>query len=294
MKPYVLIPAFLFLVSCSGESDHDASGIFESTTVTISAETSGRILSMDFAEGDTVAPGNVVAVIDTAMLSLRRGQLLNQQESAEASSPDIASQAASLRTRIAHQESETERLRRLVADGAATSQQLDEAEASTRSLRAELSALLSTLSKNRSTISRNVKALEFQRMQIEEEMRRSIVTTPAGGTVLTKYAEAGEYAAPGKALVEIADLGNVYLRAYFTSEHIADLRLGQKVTVIADFGGDKRVEYPGTISWISQESEFTPKSIQTSDTRSNLVYAVKVAVKNDGLIKLGQYGEVRL
>lgn len=294
MKPYALIPALLLLASCSGESDRAASGIFESTTVTISAETSGRILSMDFAEGDTVAPGSVVAVIDTAMLSLRRGQLLNQQESAEASSPDIASQAASLRTRIAHQESETERLRRLVADGAATSQQLDEAEASTRSLRAELTALLSTLGKNRSTISRNVKALEYQRMQIEEEMRRSIVTTPARGTVLTKYAEAGEYASPGKALVEIADLGNVYLRAYFTSENLADLRLGQNVTVIADFGGDRRVEYPGTISWISQESEFTPKSIQTSDTRSNLVYAVKIAVKNDGLIKLGQYGEVRL
>ena len=108
-----------------------------------------------------------------------------------------------------------------------------------------------------------------------------------------KYAETGEYATPGKPLLEVADLGSVYLRSYFTVSQLAEIRIGQKVTVIADFG-DRKYEYPGTITWIAQESEFTPKSIQTDDSRANLVYAVKVAVKNDGRLKLGQYGEVRL
>ena len=114
------------------------------------------------------------------------------------------------------------------------------------------------------------------------------------GTVLLKYAEPGEFATPGRPLFKMADLDNIYLRSYFTASQLADIKIGQDVTVIADFGGDNRFEYPGKITWIAQESEFTPKSIQTEDSRDNLVYAVKIAVKNDGRLKLGQYGEVRL
>lgn len=125
-------------------------------------------------------------------------------------------------------------------------------------------------------------------------MRKSHITAPITGVVLRKYAEQGEYATPGKPLFEIANLDAFYLRSYFTASQLAHVRLGQQVTVIADFGGDERYEYPGKITWIARESEFTPKSIQTKDSRANLVYAVKVAVKNDGRLKLGQYGEVRL
>lgn len=294
MKTPYLCAALLLLAACSQKNDYDATGIFEATTVTVSAETSGKIVSMPVEEGDSISRGAVIAVIDTTLLTLQRDQLRSQQEAAESTSPDIAAQAASLRTQITHQEGEVARLRRLIADGATTQKQLDDAEALLRSLRGQLDALLSTLGKNISSVSGNVKALNYQREQIVEQIEKSTVAAPIRGTILSKYAEQGEYTAPGKPLVKMADLSKIYLRAYFTASQLADIRLGQKVTVIADFGGDKLVEYPGTISWIADESEFTPKSIQTSDTRSNLVYAAKVTVRNDGRLKLGQYGEVRL
>ncbi len=294
MKTPYLCAALLLLAACSQKNDYDATGIFEATTVTVSAETPGKIVSMPVEEGDSISRGAVIAVIDTTLLTLQRDQLRSQQEAAESTSPDIAAQAASLRTQIAHQEGEVARFKRLIADGATTRKQLDDAEALLRSLRGQLDALLSTLGKNRSSVSGNAKALNYQREQIVEQIAKSTVAAPISGTILSKYAEQGEYTAPGKPLVKMADLSKIYLRAYFTASQLADIRLGQEVTVIADFGGDKLVEYPGTISWIADESEFTPKSIQTSDTRSNLVYAAKVTVKNDGRLKLGQYGEVRL
>lgn len=294
MKTPYLCAALLLLAACSQKNDYDATGIFEATTVTVSAETPGKIVSMPIEEGDSISRGAVIAVIDTTLLTLQRDQLRSQQEAAESASPDIAAQAASLRTQIAHQEGEVGRLKRLIADGATTQKQLDDAEALLRSLRGQLDALLSTLGKNKSSVSGNAKALNYQREQIVEQIVKSTVAAPISGTILSKYAEQGEYTSPGKPLVKMADLSKIYLRAYFTASQLADIRLGQEVTVIADFGGDKLVEYPGTISWIADESEFTPKSIQTSDTRSNLVYAAKVTVKNDGRLKLGQYGEVRL
>lgn len=284
----------LLLTACGNTPDYDATGIFEATTVTVSAETSGKILSADIAEGDTVRSGETIAVIDTTILVLQQKQLDSQRLSAESSSPDIAAQAASLRTQIAHQRNECDRLNRLIADGATTRKQVDDAQAHLTMLEGQLSALLSTLGKNRSSISDNAGAILYQARQIEEQIAKSTVTSPLTGTVLTKYAEPGEFATPGRPLCRIADLGNIYLRAYFTASQLADIRLGQEVTVIADFGGDEQYDYPGTITWIAQESEFTPKSIQTKDSRANLVYAVKIAVKNDGRLKLGQYGEVRL
>ncbi len=284
----------LLLTACGNTPDYDATGIFEANTVTVSAETSGKILSADIAEGDTVRSGETIAVIDTTILVLQQKQLDSQRLSAESSSPDIAAQAASLRTQIAHQRNECDRLNRLITDGATTRKQVDDAQAHLTMLEGQLSALLSTLGKNRSSISDNATAILYQARQIEEQIAKSTVTSPLTGTVLTKYAEPGEFATPGRPLCRIADLGNIYLRAYFTASQLADIRLGQEVTVIADFGGDEQYDYPGRITWIAQESEFTPKSIQTKDSRANLVYAVKIAVKNDGRLKLGQYGEVRL
>ncbi|MDE6803745.1 MAG: HlyD family secretion protein, partial [Muribaculaceae bacterium] len=144
------------------------------------------------------------------------------------------------------------------------------------------------------SISDTPAAIRYQSEHIGEQIARSTVSSPLTGTVLIKYAQRGEFATPGRPLYKIADLDNIYLRAYFTVSQLADLRIGQKVTVIADFGGEEQYKYPGTVTWIAQESEFTPKSIQTRDSRANLVYAVKIAVRNDGRLKLGQYGEVRL
>lgn len=282
------------LTACDKAPEYDATGIFEATTVIVSAETSGKILSLDINEGDSVRQGNRIAVIDTTLLVLQQKQLNSQRLSAESSSPDIAAQAAALRTQIAHQQHECERYERLLADGATTQKQYDDAQAMLNTLRGQLTALLSTLDKNRNSISDNAVAIQYQSEQIEEQISKSIINSPLSGTILTKYAEPGEFAVAGKPLVKIADLDNIYLRAYFTASQLAGIKIGQQVTVVADFGGDEQYEYPGTITWISDESEFTPKSIQTRDSRANLVYAVKIAVKNDGRLKLGQYGEVRL
>lgn len=291
---YSLAVTALILTACNTTPDYDATGIFEATTVTVSAETSGKILTIDVNEGDSVRQGELIAVVDTTILVLQQRQLDSQRQAAESSSPDIAAQAAALRTHIAHQQHECERFSRLLADGATTRKQYDDAQAQLATLRGQLTALLSTLNKNRTSISDNAVALQYQSEQIAEQIAKSIVTSPLTGTVLVKYAEPGEFVTPGRPLCKLADLNNIYLRSYFTASQLADIRIGQNVTVIADFGGDEQYEYPGTITWIAQESEFTPKSIQTKDSRANLVYAVKVAVRNDGRLKLGQYGEVRL
>lgn len=284
----------LLLIGCNSKPDYDATGIFEATTVTVSAETSGKILSMSVREGDSVSKGQNIGVIDTALLVLQLKQIESQRQSAESVSPDIAAQAAALRTQIAHQQHECERYSRLLADGATTQKQYDDVQAQLNVLRGQLSALLSTLGKNRTSISDNAVAIQYQSEQIEEQLAKSVIDAPISATVLIKYAEPGEFATPGRPLCKLADLNDIYLRSYFTASQLADIKIGQKVTVIADFGGDEQYEYPGTITWIAQESEFTPKSIQTRDSRANLVYAVKIAVKNDGRLKLGQYGEVRL
>lgn len=295
MKKIIYSAASLLLLSaCENTPDYDATGIFETTTVIVSAETPGKILSFALSEGDSVTAGQNIAEIDTALLVLQLRQISSQRQSAESASPDIAAQAAALRTQIAHQQHELDRQSRLLADGATTRKQYDDAKAQLQMLNGQLTALLSTLGKSRTSISENAVAIQYQSEQIAEQIAKSSISSPLTGTILVKYAEPGEYAVPGKPLCKIGDLENMYLRSYFTVNQLADIKIGQKVMVIADFGGDKQYEYPGTITWISEESEFTPKSIQTRDSRANLVYAVKIAVKNDGRLKLGQYGEVRL
>lgn len=292
-KIYLLAIGATLLTGCNSTPDYDATGIFEATTVTVSSETTGKIMWLDIEEGDSVRAGECVALIDTAVLALQQRQILSQQQSAESSSPDIAAQVSSLREQIAHQQHEVNRQERLLADGATTQKQYDDATAMLRTLQSQLHAQLSTLGKNRSSISDNAAALQYQSEQIAEQIAKSKIKSPLSGTVLVKYVEAGEFATPGRPLFKTANLDEIYLRAYFTANQLADIKIGQKVTVVADFGGEEQYE-SGTITWIAEESEFTPKSIQTRDSRANLVYAVKIAVKNDGRLKLGQYGEVRL
>lgn len=295
MKKIALFSACVIaLASCQEQEKYDATGLFEANTVTVSAEVSGKLESFSVEEGDSLIVGQQVGLVDTTLLALQRKQLRSQQLATEKSSPDMAAQAAALRSQIAHQQDECARVSRLLQDGAATRKQHDDAQARLRTLRGQLDGLLSTLDKSRGSIMESASALQYQGEQVEEQMRKSHITAPITGVVLRKYAEQGEYATPGKPLFEMANLNAVYLRSYFTASQLAHVRLGQQVTVIADFGGDERYEYPGKITWIARESEFTPKSIQTKDSRANLVYAVKVAVKNDGRLKLGQYGEVRL
>lgn len=280
--------------ACGRETDFDATGTFEATEITVSAEASGRILRFDAAEGDRLEAGRTVGEVDTVQLWLQRRQLERQRASVRSGRPDVEKQLAALREQIAKQQTERRRVASLLEDGAATAKQLDDIDAQLKILQGQLEAQLSTLENSASAIDENASSLDLQIAQIDDRLRKCRIASPVTGTVLAKYAEAGEVVAAGRPLMKVADLELLYLRAYFTSEQLADLRLGDEVVVTADFGGDARFDYPGRIVWIASESEFTPKTIQTRDSRANLVYAVKVAVRNDGRLKIGLYGEVRL
>lgn len=294
MKRILYIAATMLAVSCGSKTEYDAQGTFEATEVVVSSEATGRILDFDIEEGTAVTSGATVGTIDSLQLHLQRKQLAAQLSALLGSRPDIKAQVASLREQIAKQQTERTRVKNMLRDGAATQKQLDDIEAQNRVLESQLSATLSTLGKNTATINDNATALEAQIAALDDRIAKCRIVSPVGGTVLVKYAEAGEFAAVGKPLMKIADLDDIYLRAYFTSDQLGRIKLGDKVRVVADFGGDERYDYEGRIVWISSESEFTPKTIQTQDSRANLVYAVKIAVKNDGRLKIGLAGEVVL
>ena len=297
MKTSIITTALvagLTLMACGKTEEYDASGNFEATDVTVSAESAGKILTFGLEEGDTVAAGQLIALIDTTQLHLQKEQLLHQRSASDAARPDIALQLAASRRELEKQRLERKRIENLLADGAATAKQLDDINSAIKVLEDRIAAQQSTLAGNTASISESASSIQMQVSQIDSRIDDCSVLSPIKGTVLTKYCEAGEYAVPGKPLLRLADLDKIYLRAYFTSAQLADIKLGQKVTVTADFGGDKLFDYPGTVTWIAEESEFTPKNIQTKDSRSNLVYAVKIAVKHDGRLKIGGFGNVRL
>ena len=294
MKKVLYFSVALLALACSKEAEFDAQGTFEATEVVVSSEATGRILNFDIEEGMTIVANQAVGTIDSLQLHLQRKQLIAQQSALLTSRPDVKKQVASLREQIVKQKSELRRVDNMLSDGAATQKQKDDIEAQIKILEGQLEAKLSTLDKNTSTINDNSVALEAQIAALDDRISKCSILSPVGGTVLVKYAEAGELASVGKPLMKIADLGNIYLRAYFTSDQLANIKLGDEVKVVADFGGEERYDYTGRVAWISSESEFTPKTIQTKDSRANLVYAVKIAVENDGRLKIGLAGEVVL
>lgn len=294
MKKGIFLSAVFLLVACGGKQDFDATGTFEATEVTLSAETTGRLLTLASEEGMLVHEGEVLAVVDTAALHLQLQQLRTQQSALLKSRPDIGKQVASLRSQIVKQEREVARVENLVKDNAATRKQLDDAQTQLGVLRNQLDATLSQLGSSSEAIEQNAAAMEWQIKQVALQLERSTLKAPMDGMVLATWLHPGEMSVAGRPLLKVADLDHIYLRAYFTSDQLSKVNLGQKVTVTADFGGDERYDYEGTVTWIASESEFTPKNIQTRSSRANLVYAVKIAVVNDGRLKVGVYGEVKL
>jgi len=282
------------IMSCAGKGSWDATGTFEATEITVSSETAGKILYLNTEEGNTLTAGEVAGVIDTTQLYLQKLQLQKSSAALKSGRPDIQKQVSALREQIAKQEIEKRRVQNLLKDGAATTKQLDDVNSSLKVLNGQLSAQLSSLNNSTASINDNSSAMDLQISQINDKLEKSHIKAPVTGTILAKYSEAGEFANIGRPLFKIADLDNIYLRAYFTSEQLSKIKLGQKVNVTADFGGNKTFDYQGQITWIASESEFTPKTIQTKDSRADMVYAVKIAVKNDGRIKIGMYGEVKL
>lgn len=295
MKSFTLFPVLFFLVACSsGTPEYDATGTFEATDVVVSAEASGKILGLDVEEGTVLKAGQEAGIIDTVQLYLKKLQLEAGVKSVEGQRPDILKQVAATKEQIVQAQRERDRVANLLRVGAANQKQLDDAESLLKVLRKQLAAQNSTLQNSDQSLTWQSSSVGIQVAQVEDQLKKCHIVAPLTGTVLAKYAEAGELAAPGTPLFKMADMEQIYLRAYVTSEQLSEVKLGRKVTVYADYGKDVRTAYPGVVTWISDSSEFTPKTILTKDERANLVYAVKVAVKNDGMLKIGMYGGVDL
>jgi HlyD family secretion protein len=296
MKKYhVLAAAALLLTACGGgKGTYDASGMFEATEVTVSAQGTGEILRLDVVEGQSVGAGQAVGLVDTTQLHLRRLQLAGQLRAASARRLDVGRQLAALRSQLAAQRREQARFEVLVRENAATQKQLDDIASAVTALESQLAAQTETLTGANASLEGEIAAMEAQAAQIDDQIARSVVTSPTAGVVLAKYAEAGELASPGRPLFKVGDLAGIFIRVYITADQLTSLKPGQSVEVYADWGKDERRRYEGTVSWISDSAEFTPKTIQTRDERANLVYAVKISVANDGYIKTGMYGDVRL
>lgn len=282
----------LFSACGNGAPKYDATGTFETTEVLVSAEASGRLLYFDIEEGMLLKAGEEVGVVDTVQLYLKKLQLEASLKSVEEQRPDILKQVAATKEQISAAQRERNRVANLLKVGAANQKQLDDAEDQLEVLRKQLVAQNSTLSNSHQSLTWQSSSVGIQVAQVEDQLKKCHITSPITGTVLAKYAEAGELTAMGTPLFKVADTEQMYLRAYITSEQLSQVKQGQKVTVFSDYGTDEHKQYPGVVTWISDTSEFTPKTILTKNERANLVYAVKIAVHNDGLLKIGMYGGV--
>lgn len=295
MKQLVLsIGTFLILFSCNrNKFAHDASGTFEATEVIVSSETNGKLESFQLTEGAVLAKDQVIGYVDSVQLYLKKKQLLANHKAIQVKRPDISVQVSSIKEQIVKAEFEKRRIQRLLQDNAATQKQLDDANSEIEVLKKSLNGQINSLSTSVNGLNEETNTNDVQVAQIEDQLKKCKIINPIQGTVLNKYVEEKEIVTQGKALYKIADTKNLFLRAYIVSEQLEKVKIGQKVTVYINVSKDKQKSYPGIITWISNKAEFTPKTIQTQDERQNLVYAVKIEVKNtDGLIKIGMYGDV--
>lgn len=302
----ILILAALASCRSNGE-EFDASGSFEADEVVVSSQLAGQLLTFQVEEGDSLAPGQVVGTIDAEVLNLQKEQVQAAIRSLSEKTVTVAPQVALLQNQIAVQreqlaylQRERERTERLVAADAATGKQLDDLTSQIEVLQKQIRVTQQqidvqrsgTATQNRAILSERA-PLQKQADQVEEQLAKANIVNTVGGVVTTTYVEPGEVTAPGKALYKIADLSVMTLRAYVSGVQLLQIKLNQGVTVYVDKGADDYRTYQGTITWISNKAEFTPKTIQTKEERANLVYAVKIRVPNDGYLKMGMYGEVK-
>ena len=297
MKPFRLLTVIsvpVLLLSCNdGSEEYDATGSFEATEIIVSSQANGRILTLNVEEGELLQTGQIVGQIDSTQLYLQKMSLLSNARGVRAQQPDISKQTAALQDQIKTLEREKARVERLIAANAANRKQLDDITAQIDVLQSKLSAQTSTLRKSSENISAQSSTLEIQVAQLDDQLEKTQITSPISGTVLNRYAEAGELATMGTPLFKIAETATLFLRAYVTNDQLSQIKLNDEVTVRVDDGEGNMKTYKGTISWISDKSEFTPKTIQTKNERANLVYALKITVPNDGFLKIGMYGEVK-
>ena len=312
----------LLLVACGNkEKEYDATGTFEATEVTVSAKSTGELQRFDVTEGQEIDQNVVVGTIDAYQLKLQRQQLENTKEQLKANKKqlnatrgatnskqlDLEKQVASIRQQIANAQRERQRYNELVNDGAVPRKQLDDINYQIKVLEKQLAATQEQIRSNNASLKEQSQGItaqmegidaqqltvESQKAQLDDQIANSDIKAPITGSVLEKYVERGEYVTVGKPLFKMADTQNMFIRAYVTSAQLKDIKVGQQVKVFADYGNGQKKSYDGTVTWLSSRSEFTPKTILTDDERADLVYAVKIAFKNDGYVKIGMYGEVK-
>jgi HlyD family secretion protein len=304
-----ILVASLAAMSCSNNGNgHDASGTFEANEVIVSSEMAGKILSFNVEEGMQLAKDSIIGAVDASNINLQQEQVEATINALNEKTADASPQVQLLQNQLAVQQSQLDnflhektRIENLIKADAATGKQLDDVNAQIDVVRKSMGVTQQQVSvqknniatQNRSILS-EAEPLRKRIAQLKDQEQRANIVNPVSGTVITKYAEPGEITSAGKALYKIADLSSLNLRAYVTGVQLPKIKLGQPVKVMIDEGAKKYKEYSGTIIWISDKAEFTPKTIQTKEERANLVYAIKVKVKNDGYLKIGMYGEVKL
>jgi len=292
LKSSTFAALILGLAACNNESKFDASGSFEAVEVIISAEANGTIREFAIEEGQTLQAGQYIGYIDSIQLFLKKKQTESQMEALLAKKPNIAVQLSALQEHLKTAEVEKKRVASLVQSDAATTKQLDDINAQIEVIKKQIDAQKSTLDISSEGINKDILSLQVQVEQLDDQLRKCKIVNPLTGTILTKYAEQNEMAVAGKALYKIADLSTIILRAYISANQLPQVKLNQKVKVHTDDGSGGFREDEGTITWISDKAEFTPKTIQTKDERANMVYAIKIKMKNDGTFKIGMYGEI--
>lgn len=297
MKSYFLklLSLSLLFAACKNGNDKPvASGSFEAVETIVSAEVNGKILELNVEEGDVLKQSQRVGYIDSTQLYLNKMQLVQNRKAILSGMPDVKTQLDVLYKELNNALSDKQRIENLVKGNVASQKQLDDANTRIAVLQSKIAAQKSTLTSNTSTITEQSNTVEIQLAQVEDQLRRCIINNPVNGTVLAKYANTYEMTAAGKPLYKIADLNNIILRAYITGNQLSTIKLNQKVKVLTDDSKGVMKETEGIITWISDKAEFTPKTIRTKDERANLVYAIKINVKNDGTYKIGMYGEIKL
>lgn len=299
----------ILITSCNGNgNEYDASGTFEADEVIVSSELGGKLISFKVEEGQQLSKDSVIGTVDATNINLQQEQVEASINALNQKTTNATPQVKLLQDQLAVQQSQLEnllhektRVENLLKADAATGKQLDDINAQIDVARKSMSVTQQQInvqrnnvaSQNRSILS-EAEPLRKRVAQLEDQAGKANIVNPVKGTVITKYAEEGEVTAVGKALYKIADLSEINLRAYVTGVQLPTIKIGQQVKVLIDDGEKNYKEYPGTITWISDKAEFTPKTIQTKEERANLVYAMKVKVKNDGYLKIGMYGEVKL
>ncbi|MEG1036936.1 MAG: HlyD family efflux transporter periplasmic adaptor subunit [Mucinivorans sp.] len=291
--PYIATASLL--VGCAtSEVEWDASGTFEATEIIVSAEENGKIEQLNLVDGEQLLAGQIVGKIDTVQLYLQKEQLIASRSAASARRQDLAKQIAATEQQIQWQRDEMKRFTKLVAQNAATQKQVDDIANQISVLDKQLIAQRSTIEKANQGVTDDSRAMEIQIDQIDDRLKKCRIVSPIDGTVLVRYAEQGEFTGVGKPLFSLANLNQIYLRAYITANLLTQMKIGQQVSVYSDFGAKEQRKYEGIVEWISSRAEFTPKTVQTRDERANLVYAVKIAVQNDGYLKIGMYGQMKI